>query len=81
MSKQPIVFPPTGFEMIDQVLSAPPVAPVQVAGTKSPEQQFGLVEPGGVCRRLQQSYPRGVSPIGVNLRIDLSRDTTVAMEA
>jgi hypothetical protein len=56
VSKEPIVFGPTGIEMIDQLLSIDPSSSVQVVLLKSAQQQLGLVEPGRVGRREQNSH-------------------------
>src|SRR5882762_9641932 len=50
MSKQPIVFRPTGIEMVDHLLSARPISSFKVMRLKTPQQQFSLIQPRSMCR-------------------------------
>src|SRR5262245_16410710 len=48
MSKQSIVFRPTGIEVIDHLFFTRPISTVQVMGCETPEQQLPLIQPGGM---------------------------------
>jgi hypothetical protein len=58
MSKQPIVFRPTGIEMVDHLISARPISPFKVMRLKTPQQQFSLIQPRSMCRCHKRPYLR-----------------------
>ena len=48
MSKQSIVFRPTGIEVINHLFFTRPISTVKVMGCETPEQQLPLIQPGGM---------------------------------
>src|SRR5215510_6403669 len=48
MSKQSIVFRPTGIEVINHLFFTQPISTVKVMGCETPEQQLPLIQPGGM---------------------------------
>src|SRR5713101_9868525 len=56
MSKEPIVFGPTPFQMLDELLSAGPRATAEVASRERPQQQFRLVQPRSMDGGEQEAH-------------------------
>jgi hypothetical protein len=48
MGIQAVIFWPTGFQMLDELLSAVPVTALEIVLSKGTEQQLGLIELGGM---------------------------------
>ena len=57
LSPQAIVLWCTVMQMINELLAAVPIAALQVADIKTLQQDFGLIEPGSMCRRKQDAQP------------------------
>jgi hypothetical protein len=49
MSKEAIIFRPTGIEVIDHLLFTRPIPTVKLMGCKTSEQQLCLIQPGSMC--------------------------------
>src|SRR5262245_17592811 len=48
MSKEAIIFRPTGIEVIDHLLFTRPIPTIKVMGCKTSEQQLCLIQPGSM---------------------------------
>jgi len=57
-----VVLGPAGIEMLDEVGAAGPVASLKIARPEGAQQQFGLVEPGGMGRS-EEHYQRTLAAL------------------
>ena len=62
MGVEPVVLGPARFEVGNELGAAGPISPLQVVGSEGTQQQFGLIEPGGMRRGEEHPDMRVVVP-------------------